>query len=274
MKKLLLISAVLLSAFVGMGTIVIHGPASAGVPPVDMDMYISGDGTSGTVTTTTMANCTFSSDAGAWALPDNAGATSISHASGANLGSLRSPIRVNGTTYSGVITNGLRLVPATYTTDRVRRTITGKSQVMIGFFFRANVGTADFNVLDFINMETTGGGDQDWSVAQWKNYSTTVFRVHSSTGTTDVTNSTDNQIYWIQVKFDQTNDLASMAVWSVSGSAYTAVANNSISMPTANDCIRIFIGLEAHGVTSSDTYDWCNLVVDWTSPGAVTTLML
>lgn len=278
MKRIPIVLTLLLAAatllFQTAATIVVNGPVSAGVPPVDMDMYISGDGTSGAITTSTMAACTFSSDAGAWALPDNAGATSITHSSGAALGNLRSPIRVNGTTYNGVITNGLRLVPATYTTDRARRTITGQPEVLIGFFFRANVGAADFNVLDFLNLEASGGAN--WSVIQWKNYSTTIMRGHSASGTVDMAagTGTDNQVYWIQLKYSDSANLCSAAVWTVSGSTYTLIDTQTITMTTTQSCVRIFIGLEAHGVTSSDTYDWCNLVVDWTSPGAVNTLML
>lgn len=240
--------------------------------PVAVDMYISGDGATGLVTTVTMAACTFSTDAGAWALPDNAGTTAISHNSNGNLGALRRSVTVNGGTYTGVITNGLQLSPVSLTTDRARRTITAKGTLLIGFLFRANVGAADFNVLDFLNLEASGGAN--WSVSQWKNYSPTIFRVHSAAGTTDMATSVDNQIYWIQLRYDNPNNLAEMAAWTVSGSTYTFVDSKTIAMTTAADCVRIFVGLEAHGVASSDVYNWCNLIVQWTAPGAVSTLML
>lgn len=243
--------------------------------PVAMDMYISGEGThAAAVTTTTLGNCTFSSDAGAWALPDNAGATGLIHSTNGALGNLRSPIRVNGVDYSGSIATGFQLTPSTYTTDRARRTITGQPEVLVGFFFRANVGAADFNVLDFINLEANGGAN--WAVAQWKNYSPPIMRGHSAAGTVDLASGTgtDNQIYWVQVKYSDSGNLCSTAVWTVSGSTYTLVDAQTITMTTTQNCTRIFVGLEAHGVTSSDVYNWCNMVVKWTSPGAYNTLML
>lgn len=244
---------------------------------VAMDMYISGDGPTGEITTTDMAACTFSTDGGAWTLPDNAGATDITFDSGANLGALRNPVLVNGNTYDGVITNGIRLIPSVLATDRALRSITARPQVLIGYLFRANiVGGADFSSLDFMNLEAANGSN--FSVSQWRNNSPAFMRAHSQTapGTVNLSTGTgvDNQIYWVQTFYDNVNDRAETGVWSVSGSTYTPVDAQGLAMTTTQDCSRIFLGLTTHGVLSSSIFDWCNLVAKWNSPGPVDTLMI
>lgn len=246
-------------------SLVVRGPAVVGAATVDVHMLVTGDGTTGTVSTTTLTDCTFSADANAWTIPD--GPTDIEHHADGNLGALRYPAKVGGNTYTGANTNGLRLSIATNEPLRCLRDIGDHDYVLIGFFFKCGPET-DFAQIDFVNIEGTTGAE--WAAGIWRSNSPPLLRVHSASAPSLVTlaNGTPNQLYWIQLKYKR-NTTATMAAWTVSGSTYAIVTGSpaSIDMTAANiPASRIYWPeVEPHGELSPTApyFYFSNLVVKW-----------